>query len=409
MRKPTYISAFLLLCVLLVAGGMLLPLQAQNNTSSPFSCFGYGELNDNVPGQLRSMGGVWTGMRDKRVINPAQPASYSVVDSTTFMFDLGASVMWTNYGDSKGVKNLANGNLEYLTIQFPIWKYIGFSVGVLPYSMVGYDITDSVKSVPHPYTKVYTGEGGITEVYGGLSFNILNWAAVGANVYYMFGNVLNNRALVFNEAGINSALQTSMTHVSDYRLRYGAQLFHTFGKHGVVLGAVFENKKPFRVTYLEEETLTADTVGYLVNGGFDLPMMFSVGASYCYDNRLLLAADYGMTAWGDIRYKWGPNLRNRQRFAFGAEYRHNPLGRRYVERMPFRFGLSMTDPYVNEINSRDYTVSIGVGFPLRNVNTVINASLEYGHRGSAAVMQENYLRLTINAGIAETWFFKRRL
>ena len=40
----------------LVIGTLL--VSAQNNTSSPFSRFGYGDLNDNVPGAFRAMGGV---------------------------------------------------------------------------------------------------------------------------------------------------------------------------------------------------------------------------------------------------------------------------------------------------------------------------------------------------------------
>ena len=36
---------------------------AQNATSSPSSRFGLGELNDNIPGTFRAMGGVSTGMR----------------------------------------------------------------------------------------------------------------------------------------------------------------------------------------------------------------------------------------------------------------------------------------------------------------------------------------------------------
>ena len=42
---------------------------AQNATSSPSSRFGYGELNDNLPGAYRAMGGVGIGMRSNKAIN----------------------------------------------------------------------------------------------------------------------------------------------------------------------------------------------------------------------------------------------------------------------------------------------------------------------------------------------------
>ena len=388
-----------------------LTVLAQNNTSSPYSRFGYGELNDNVPGAYRAMGGIGTGMRDKRVINPSQPASFSVVDSTTFMFDLGMSAMWSNYGDATGTRNKANGNLEYLTLQMPFfWKYIGFSAGILPYSMVGYDLTDSIADVPHPYSKTYTGLGGITQVYGGLSFNIMNWVAIGANVYYMFGKVNNNRLLQFSETNIASKSEQSILHVSDVRFRYGMQIFHTFAdKHTVVLGATFENKSKLRADFTRVETTTLDTVPNTADG-FDLPMMYSVGASYCFANRLTVGADFSMTDWANTRYMGETGtLRSRMRISAGAEYCHNPLGRKYVERMPFRVGFNLSDSYVQSITAKDFSVSMGVGFPLRNVATVINTTLEYGHRGALPMLQENYLRLTINASISENWFFKRRL
>lgn len=120
---------------LIVVSLMVAGMSAQNATSSPSSRFGYGELNDNLPGAYRAMGGVGIGMRSNKAINPAQPASYTACDSMTFMFDLAGSFLYTNYGDSYGQRNKMNGNLEYMTLQFPIWrKYIAFSAGITPYS-----------------------------------------------------------------------------------------------------------------------------------------------------------------------------------------------------------------------------------------------------------------------------------
>ena len=175
---------------------------AQNATSSPSSRFGYGELNSNLPNAYRAMGGVGIGMRSNKVINPAQPASYTSCDSMTFMFDIAGSLLYTNYGDSKGVTNKVNGNLEYMTIQFPIWRqHIAMSLGVNPYSAVGYNfaLADSINS-DYYYTKSYSGDGGFTQVYGGLSFNICDWVALGVNAYYMFGDISQTRSLNFTDA-----------------------------------------------------------------------------------------------------------------------------------------------------------------------------------------------------------------
>ena len=295
-------------------------LLAQNGTSSPFSRYAYGELNDNVPNTYRAMGGVGIGMRNNKVINSAQPASYTACDSLTFMFDLAASVMWSRYSDATGMRNKANGNLDYLTMQFPLWRrYIAFSAGVLPYTAVGYDVTmsDSIGSGYH-FTKSYVGTGGISEVYGGLSFNICDWFALGANVYYMFGKVDNTRSLSFTESALTSTTQKSVFSVSSVRFRYGAQFFHTFGEHSFALGGIFEAKQKLRSTYTAYETTLLDTVS-AKNEGYEVPMVYGGGVSYTWANRLTLAFDYQRQCMSSALYEGNKgNLRDRDRYSVSS-------------------------------------------------------------------------------------------
>jgi len=396
--------------LLLLAFGTVLAC-AQNNTSSPFSRFGYGDLNDNVPGAYRALGGIGIGMRSNKVIDPAQPASYTACDSLTFMFDIAGSGMWDRYVDSKGTHDKGNGNLEYVTIQVPLWKqWIAASVGVTPYSSVGYNFSlqDSINSDYH-YTMTYQGNGGFTQVYGGLSANIMNWFAIGANIYYMFGTVTIARALTFTE-GLKSTSEYQSVNISDVRFRYGAQLFHKFEHSSFTIGGIFENKSSMDGYDLFLESITADTINLDSTLMSDLPMMWGVGASYSYDGRFTIGVDYSVTAWGNARYFGKTGVyRNRSKLAVGFQYMHNPLGRRYIDHMPWRIGFSLSDPYAKNIPGKDLCISIGTAFPLHNVGSVINTSIEYGHRGTADILNENYVRVTINASISENWFFKRRL
>lgn len=397
--------------LLIVALTVSLLVVAQNNTSSPFSCFGLGDINDNVPTTYRAMGSIGVGMRNHKVINPSQPASYTATDSLTFMFDLAADVMWTRYGDVAGTKNKANGNLEYLTLQFPIYKrYIAFSAGILPFSSVGYDftLTDSINSDYH-FTKTYLGTGGITQIYAGLGFNLFDWVALGANVYYMFGDVSNGRSVTFDESAVNAVAQASELSVSSVRFREGIQLFHTFGKHDIALGAIFENKRTLKSDFILAESTQLDTV-WVYKDIAQVPMMFGVGASYTWDNRLTVGFDFTRSYWSQTKVVTGFDaMRDRNKYAFGVEYRHNQYGRNYAERMMWRAGCTMSDSYVTKIKQPDFIVSAGLGFPLRNAGTVFNVTFEYGHRGTKSTLEEHFLRMTFNASIAENWFFKRRL
>lgn len=402
--------------VLVVATMLAVGAWAQNATSSPSSRFGYGELNNNLPGAYRAMGGVGVGMRSNKVINPAQPASYTACDSLTFMFDIAGSLLYTNYGDANGTTNRMNGNLEYMTLQFPLWRrYIAMSVGVNPYSAVGYKfaLSDSLKQgdeYVYHHTKAYSGEGGFTQVYGGLSFNICDWVALGANIYYMFGDVTQRRSLHFTNAALDSVSQVDNLNANSLRLRYGMQLFHTFGKHTINLGAVYEHKQAFsRMSYEQIENTTNDTVATM-SGGFEMPMMYGVGLSYDYANRLLVGVDYQFQDWAHASY-FGEDkgLNSRHRWAVGLEYRNDPTSRKYVDRMLWRVGANYATSYTNSYNQPELGVSLGVGLPLRTTGTVINTTLEYGRRGGSNVLTENYLRFVINVSISEYWFFKRKL
>ena len=65
---------------------------AQNNTNSPYTRYGYGQLAEQGSGNSRAMGGIAYGLRDRYQINFANPASYTAVDSLTFIFRTRTSV-----------------------------------------------------------------------------------------------------------------------------------------------------------------------------------------------------------------------------------------------------------------------------------------------------------------------------
>ena len=236
--------------------------------------------------------------------------------------------------------------------------------------------------------------------------------AIGANIYYMWGTLQRMRSLTFTEQGLNSTIQDEILNVSNVRLRAGAQFFHTWGDHTVNLGAIFESKMKLNADLILIETQTEDSIP-MMDGQCELPLVWGVGASYTWANRLTVGVDFERQYMSSAKYFGAPGsesgLQDRSRLALGAEYRHNPNSRHYAERMFWRAGCSIQDEYLASIGAKRYTASIGVGFPLYTIGTVINTTLEYSHRGSAAGLEDNSLRLTIGVSVAENWFFKRKL
>jgi hypothetical protein len=162
------------------------------------------------------------------------------------------------------------------------------------------------------------------------------------------------------------------------------------------------------------ETQSDDSIP-VYDGLWELPMVWGVGASYTWANRLTVAFDFERQCMGSAMYNGYPGsdplngLRDRHRIAIGAEYQHDPMGRKYVDRMRWRAGVSVQDEYLASIGAKRVTAAIGIGFPVYGLGTMINTTLEYTHRGSTAGLEENNLRLTFGISIAENWFFKRKL
>lgn len=414
-----------LICVLGMFGSV--ELGAQNSASSPYSLYGHGELNDNTPGAYRAMGGVGIGMRNSKVINSMQPASYTAGDSLTFMFDVAATVSWSRYQDASGMRNKGNGNLEYITLQFPLYRrWIALSLGALPYSASGYSfsVSDSLGTDGSNYahTKTYMGSGSVSQVYGGLSFNICNWVAVGANLYYLFGTSSKNSTLVFTQPGMTSTIVGEYFDARTLRYKVGMQVFHDFQNCSFTLGGTFESKLPMNADYYLYESSTTDSIVY-ADGLFEMPLSFGVGASFSWNNRLTVAADYSCQRWSEVLYRGETNqLKDRHHVALGVEYRNNPFSRHYADQMLWRMGVNYGTSYVKNVTGPEFMVTAGMGFPLKTIGTQINVTLEYAHRGprsaqsaylcdfrKSAGMQDNTIRLVVNASVCENWFFKRKI
>ena len=106
---------------------------AQSNTNSPYSQFGLGDLTDQSVSFNKGMNGVGLAMRRGNEVNPMNPASYSSIDSLTFLFDAGMSGQITNYNENGKKFNGKSGGFDYVTALFRAFKNVGISFGVLPY------------------------------------------------------------------------------------------------------------------------------------------------------------------------------------------------------------------------------------------------------------------------------------
>ncbi len=385
---------------------------------SPYSKYGYGLLNDNATSAQRAMGGVGYAMNSGRQINVMNPASYAAIDSLTFLFDIGVDFtsLWSEENGATG-KDFGGG-LDYVTMQFPITKYLGASVGLLPFSSVGYSFGQEISHG----TNSREGSGGINQVYLGLSGKPFKGFTLGANVSYLFGTIIND-AYAYTSEGSTTLFERVMK-VKDYRLQFGVQYSLNLNKNDrVTIGAVYTPGKTilgdtWGISYDVSSDLKADTIGFTsLKDKYTMPETWGVGINYEWDEKLMAEVDFTYQPWREAKFSALEDFEtvkfdNRWKIAAGLQYTPKVRGS-YWQRINYRVGGFFNHDYimVGDNNVREYGVSAGFGLPVNRLKTVVNIGFEYKHRQAHPnpMVKEDYFNITLGVNFNEMWFWRNKI
>ena len=403
----------LFLCALAVVSA-----SAQGSQQSPYSSYGYGMLSDNASSAQRAMGGVGYAMNNSRQINVMNPASYAAMDSLTFLWDFGVSLTNLNAKENGNTAKKTGGGLDYVTMQFPICSFIGASVGVIPFTSVGYSFGSEVVHG----TDSHSGYGGISQLYAGVGVRPFKGFSVGANVAYQWGTTVND-IYAITELG-NTTLFERVIQVRDYHLDFGVQYDIRMGRrHKLTLGVTFAPGKSMHghswgVYYDVDNTSVPDTVDYhSLKGVYSIPARWGVGLAYTYDNRWTTEFDFTYQDWKKAKYRGvegfeGCDFDTRWKAAGGMSFQANPRGS-WARRITYRIGGYYTHDYITlgGNNVREYGLSAGFGLPAPGSKTLVNIGFEYKHRSSSPqqLVTENYFNITLGINFNEMWFWKNKI
>ena len=375
---------------------------AQNNTNSPYTRYGYGDLSDQSFGNSKAMGGIAFGLRDGAQINPTNPASYTAIDSLTFLFEGGVSLQNMNISGGGLKLNAKNASFDYLAMQFRLAPWMAMSVGLLPYSNVGYTVSDSQTTDNGlAYSRSFTGDGGLHQMYVGAGVKVLKNLSVGVNASYFWGDITRTRGMFYPGTSSYDSYQRKMvTSISDYKLDFGAQYTQALTKKSsLTIGAVYSPKHKLNNDYTSIVIMGANTnygteYKNAQDATFELPNTFGVGFTYNYDKRLTVGAD--------------------TKISVGAEYIPNLIGRSYFAHIKYRLGAYYTTPYYKidgKKASREYGVTAGFGLPVPRSRSILSISGQFVRvKGlETNMVNENIFRVSIGLTFNERWFFKRRV
>lgn len=389
-----------------------------NNTNSPYTRYGYGQLADQGSGNSKAMGGIAYGLRDKYQVNFVNPASYTAVDSLTFIFDGGVSLQNTNFSNGTLKQNARNSSFDYVTMMFRASKWAAISIGLLPYSNVGYNMgeTRDIGQV------IYYGEGGLHQVYLGAGFKIFKNFSIGANISYLWGDISHTLTQSLPElaSSFSYTRQQSMSFTS-YKLDLGAQYTQQFGKkHVVTVGAVFSPGHDLNNDASVTDQTGNSSMGYTQTvkdtvATFGIPVTLGGGFTYVYDGRLTVGADVMYQGWSKVSFlNNDETFCNRYKVALGAEYLPNPFGRSYLANVKYRVGAYYSKPYYKIDGVRaanEYGVTAGFGLPIPRTRSILSVSAQYVRTEptKSAFLTENTFRICVGVTFNERWFFKRKV
>ena len=410
------------------------PALAQSGTNSPYSQYGIGALSDQGNSFNRGMNGVGLWLRPHNQINYLNPASYSAVDSLTFIFDAGLSLQLTNFKEGKVSKNARNADFEYAVGGFRAARNLGVAFGILPISNIGYNYsnTGSVQRedalTTTTYSNAYSGTGGLHEVFLGVGWSPYKGISVGVNGGYLWGEIDRNVANSYSDGYAKSLKKNQYCTISNYKLDFGVQYQHELNDKDVLtvgatygLGHSLHADPTLSIMSASAQTAVYDTTEFVAHDGIDFPAQIAAGVSYTHGTKWTVALDYTLQQWANAKYPQDNGngyvaktglFKDSHKVNAGFEYCQNTEGRSFLSRIRYRFGAGYSTPYI-KIGEKDgpsqLSVSAGVGIPIVNVynnRSMLNVSAQWVRNDASGFIKENTFRINVGFTFNERWFAK---
>jgi hypothetical protein len=399
------------------------PSLIAQQSSSPYSRFGLGDLKSQFSPVFNSLGGGGFAINDSKIINPFSPATYSSFESNSFLFSTGLNNELVNIESNDKSQTLNNLSLSHITFGFPLTNKIGSSFGIIPYSSVGY----SMQSRDENYNAdmLYNGDGGISKVYAGSSLELHKNLSVGANASYLFGGLNRRKKLEFDDETIFNSRSNSQINVKGLFYEIGAIFSKQFEGDKSSISIAFNTSNTSEIKakrsnlvetfeYSGEYEIVKDTfVNSVVKGDMILPRYTNFGLSYTRD-KWLFVFDYSTQNWSEYELLGeSDSLVNSKRISGGFQFTPDISSvNQFYKRCHYRLGIALntTPLQINNTQLEDKSISFGLGIPIKKNRSTYDLSIIFGQRGTTNnnLLKENYVKIGINMSFEGIWFVKQK-
>jgi len=413
-------NKFLSITVVLL--GFVSHIEAQIATSSPYSRFGLGELQHSIFPEYNAFGGTSTAISNSNSVNPTNPATYISFGPNSFLLSTGGWHQTTKMQNATTEQIVNNNAFSHLILGFPINSKLGASVGMIPFSNIGYEINS--RDNDYNADMNYYGDGGISKIYFGGAYELFNDFSIGVNASYLFGSLNRRKQLVYDDETFLNSRSNSKINLKGYYYELGMLYETTINENDAfTIGFTANNNSSIRAKkseitesfyssgYTEDPVFSDENITL---GDITLPRYTSMGISYNKGKRWLIVADYSMQDWADYTmFDESDNLANSIRISGGMQYtpEYNSVTK-YYKRMDYRFGATYSNTPL-QFDSRQLTeksISFGFGIPVKKSRTKYDFSCTLGQRGTVEdqLIKEQFVRLGLSVSYDGIWFVKRR-
>lgn len=388
----------------------------QNNTNSPYSIFGIGELENTGGGRNMGMGGSGIALRSDIFLNSANPASLTSIPQQSLVTDAGINFKFTNLQDQSKSANVLNGNISWASIAFPINRKFAASLSLNPKSSVGYMIysTKSLDGTTFSYPVTYKGEGGLSEASVSLGALITKKFSLGLSGSVIWGN-MSKTNVDFPPMG-STITQVNNIHYGGIYFKSGFQYQSKLNERTVfTIGGIAEYSSYLNGT--SDLVISSGSVVVLSalnqENQIRLPFKAGMGMALEFKSKYLATFDYNRSDWRTAELNFdSKNLSVNNSYHLGFEFSPKYDPTRNGQATKYRIGALYQTGYLNIYGTQisSYAATCGISFPIRKDRNSINLSWEAGRQGTLQnqLILETYFKMNISFNLWELWFAPRK-
>jgi hypothetical protein len=403
----------------------------QKDINSPYSRYNLGMLEPSGSFRSLGMGGIETALRDNSSVSISNPASYSSLDTTSFIFDFGVDYSMNYLTDGSSHFSSDDMNFDHLIMGFPLTKGFGVTLGVVPFSNSYYKIYQTVK-VGDPsynpsvgaYSSSHVGTGGLYNFFIGTGLKITKNFSLGVNMTVLTGELRRINQIDFSDYYyVFNDNNTEKIRMHGINFNYGLQYVASFKNNHYFNAGVSLNSShsynteysllAFRFTGLN----STDTISYVADDITKalIPGTLRAGISYGKKNKFMVGLDYVATNWSQSKIPGSEGYAADTRTLLaGFEFIPDKYSNySFLNRLEYRAGGHIENNYVaiGGEQVKEFGLTAGIGIPLRRSLSKTNFFFDYTKRyGSSSVNlhTEKYFTFGISLNLYDYWFLKRK-